>query len=295
MDKLYWVDGTPVDILRRHAKRMKNDTPAMTLTAAQDIVAKEHGANSWADLLKGSWWPEEPDVDYCGFLQRKLGIDTIGLDFEKIPALWDAYGGKSFILYADLMLDYAGDGRLDYHCTLTDDPNPYAKPKSLGPISPAHASRICEAIMLHAEEGQHGPLIKALNDANLLEVDALTDGNYGEMEALLTLKLRSQGEILGERYLLNCCNGKAPEGEPHEERCFIFDLTGGRKLLTNGSPWLEDLTYRIIPAKDWPEIERELLVLFPDGPEKTFDSEKWLADTFLVGVAVDPAPLTVRL
>jgi len=281
MEKLYWIDGTPVDILRRIAKKLKAESTSLNLSAALDKVAKSRDAESWPDLIENCWSPEEPTMDDCGFIHRRVGRDKLTIDFEKLPILIDQYDGEPFLLFADYSLGVSSEpGCVEYFVTLTDRPNPFMElPNYL--ITPSVGEEIWEGIELHSKEGQNGPLISALHRAGVLNIGWIESAKDGEFEALLTLKLRQQGDVLGERYLLNCRKTDSREGEPPLERCWIFKMTGERFLLSNGEENLDDMVFRIFPADEWDEIERELRRRFPDGPENTYESEKWLCTTYL--------------
>lgn len=86
MERSYYRDGTPLDILRRSAKTIKREQN-IKFSEALDRVAAILGEPDWSTLTKHCWAEpfSEPNAEDEGYvLQQQFGDDVIEVDFTQL-------------------------------------------------------------------------------------------------------------------------------------------------------------------------------------------------------------------
>lgn len=89
MERTYFCDGTPLDILRRRAKAMKKED-GLAYNAALNLVAKERGCVGWEELTRRCWTEPEEDPGVMQdfyFLESAVGEDILSIDYHKLAEL----------------------------------------------------------------------------------------------------------------------------------------------------------------------------------------------------------------
>lgn len=131
---------------------------------------------------------------------------------------------------------------------------------------------------MYESEGHLGMVLKCFDAWGLFDGTTLTDAPTGELDAWLSLSLRPHGLTPVERHILNVGNHETdPIPEDWDwKRAFPFLLDDGRYAVCNGETEQSVFRYRVIEKQDWALIEEQIRESFPDGPERTVQSETWL-------------------
>lgn len=287
MERLYFCDGTPLDMLRRRAKGVKADEQ-VKLNAAQDMVARSVGCDDWADLTRHCWAEEflEPNTVSEGFyIESNVGPDIIGLDFLLLyEALDDAERFDDLNNDCDVWLKTAvswNDGLgVKYSNELAMMEPGNGDGAKIATITHSSFVKLKSALGLYRDDGHLGSLLTVFHDWGLLMGTTLTDTRQGEFDAWMTLAMRQIKVRVEGRYLLN--TGLPDLGKQEDlsewdwKRAFPFKLHDGRIAICNGSENRDDFMFRVFASEEWAKIEQQLRLVFPDGPEKTVHSETWL-------------------
>jgi len=286
MERLYFCDGTPLDILRRRSKALKTNQK-IKLSAAQDKIAQDQECSNWSELTRRCWAeplavPGETPDEY--FLESRIGPDLVTLDFQLLfEAIDDAesfdqldkYSGCGVWMTTELMhRDSLG---VEYANVIGMETPQHVGARQVGKVTRSNFPALKTALSLYGENGHLGPLLSTLHSWGLFANGFLTETEWGELDAWMTFFLRPKKVRVEGRYLLNT----APFNDKNTEdwdwkRAFPFALQGGRIAVCNGSDHRGDFRYQVYSADEWSGIESELRAAFPDGPEKTVFSETWL-------------------
>lgn len=287
MERTYFCDGTPLDILRRRAKAMKKED-GLTYNAALNVIAKKHGCAGWEELTRRCWTKPEEDpgvIQDLHYIESAVGNDMLSIHFHKLAEVVreypefedvDALYGSQITL--DTTLQCESHGRVNWN-TFMDlgvDANPNAR--VVKALSKDEFIALARALRMYESDGHIGLVLKCFYVWGLFHGDRLTNAPTGELDAWLSLSLRPHGLTPVERHILNLGDDEtAPIPEDWDwKRAFPFVLDDGRYAVCNGETEPSVFRFRVIEKHDWGPIEEQIRKSFPDGPERTVRSETWL-------------------
>ncbi len=301
MERSYYRDGTPLDILRRRAKAMKRENE-ISLAKALDLVALEHNELSWEFLTKNCWAEpfSEPGIEDDHYMIEQLsGEDLIVLDLVQLPdALYSVVDWADFNetrqnhVYLETEACVGSFRGVRYYTHLHDMPDhPQAMTRRAPFLNEACFNALTKALGNYEEEGRVGPLIAGLNEWGILDSTPLMSARKGELDALLELELRAKRLFIKERHLLNIGRPKDKTLPPGWDnlRAFPFMLTCGKVAVCNGASEKSRFRSRVFTQTEWKPIEAELHAAFPAGPDTTFESETWLRRRLNMDAWDDPS------
>lgn len=293
MTRIYAQDGTPIDIVKREAKRLKQEQ-GIKLSEAQRQIALAHGFESYEALSAALIEADEDLPDHL-YLARKAGADEIVFDFSDCHEKSDTYFrvfpngnlGK-LCLTRHASYEDAGSIRIEIRLSLSTD---LAEFEHFTPKVEISLDDLEEAFDEIMEENRPGMLISMMNRAGMFDIPAYENLRFGEHEALLQLALREQKRLVQDRILFNTGGATSPEGQPDwGRRCFVNLLDNGQVLISNGSEDVQDLKWKVIERPAFDQLVAEMQSAFPQGYLKTWDSEAWMHDRVLSAPEAEDTP-----
>jgi len=285
MDRKYAADGTPLDLLKRNAKR-KSKAGNAILADAQKAIAEEKGYGSWAALMADSLCVENDfDVNFC-IIRTDQHQETV---FDVFDLLDEVAGDlDEFDHITEVMLEKSLSMRSYDHIVYRFNfsysmPEEETSLKSVWPLE--KPLLVCDLISaIHdANDNRPGPLISVLNDTGLFNRRASDhEFRHGELDAVLVYVLKDQPYKITERYLFNVPNSPHRKGYlDYSRRCFIHKLSDGNFVVSNGAEDKESLIYALVSKQDMALALEELEVAFQGNHLKVFESEAWMRDRLL--------------
>jgi len=288
MDRSYYRDGTPLDILKRRAKELKS-SEGIKLHEAQARIARDRGESDWSVLTQNCWAepaPEPGSEPDSYFLERRGGIDVVSLDFgllyddlQKADFFEDLETVDGHQVWVNTEVNDWDEDSVRFHSTIRLGRPSHIGAQKVTQLDTDTYTDLLDAMLRYEMEGRLGPLITTFNSWGILNGSFHTQTEWGEFDAWLKLALRKRGLHLGPRYLLNTCVGSENPEVPDDwdwKRAFPFEVTDGRIAVCNGSDNYLEFRMRIFDREHWETIEQDLRRAFPNGPEKTHASETWL-------------------
>lgn len=282
MTRVYTSQGTPMDIVKREAKRIQKDQN-IKLSAAQEAYAVENGYESWSDLTSKAIEVGENFMNDL-MVSRKRGKDYIEFSFkDALQALLDDPNPRlyiqrqllhseedSVIILVDLIHDmFDGDNGLD----------PFEMRVSFDEYEWFDA--VCDL-----DNGMNGYIIELLNRIGFFDVDVDRPAHFFEHEAALTLEMRKIGLTVGDRVLFNTDDLK-PSGDPdYDRRCFGNRLSDGGVVLCNGADEPADFIFSVLSASEYEDLREEMEAELGEEAYTTYKGEVWMFNRVLEPVRV---------
>lgn len=290
MTRIYTAYGTPMDIAKREAKRLHKEQ-GVKLSAAQQAYAMENGYKSFGELVSKSIEIDDEVAENLTFA-RKHGRDEVWFCLgDAVDHLIEQKepGHLPLRLTRDLNVGQE-EGSVLHVLSLVheDEVNPdYSDP--FKPLGDATGEDWDEALF-NLEEGRAGHIIALLNETGLFDLPIERTPHDFDHEAILTLEMRKRGLLVGDRALFNKGDNKA-QGEPDfDRRCFANLLSDGDVILTNGSAFLDELIWRVLPRAEYEAVKAEMEATLGDLAYTTYQGEAWMFDRVLASTEAETTP-----
>lgn len=291
MKRLYCADGTPLDILKKEAKRRKS-SDIIKLAEAQNLIAIDHGADNWPRLV-ASCVDVPNDFDDHLMIEKRIGEDTIVFDvadfyeaeeeFDRQASGEDSDAAISQC-YISKYYNYDGNGRLRISIAFQaeKETGSFSRDHELFQFKePVNLDQLGVSFVSALVLNRASSLVSVLSRSGCFDVDPYATPRSGGHEALLTLALRDKGLKVGDREIFN-----TPDLEPTgildtSRRCFVNRLSDGSYVVSNGAEQTDMLLYTVIGADDFRSHIFVMKTELGDDFNTRWESEAWLRNRVL--------------